>query len=184
LFIPEEKGVELVVASTQHKPKIKVIYNKRLKETKHLKDKVEEVNDIIDIKGLKAQGNQLTKLAVKDIKLLATVEGEEWPIEVVEEPISEIVGEQIDEASDDIENAVIVEETLTEGVVETETKDVVKKAKVKPTKKSKPVKDDAPVEMEWDVAPPKKANEDNPDKKKKPAKDANGEDDEGQITLF
>jgi hypothetical protein len=38
--------------------------------------------------------------------------------------------------------------------------------------------------MEWDVAPPKKANEDNPDKKKKPAKDANGEDDEGQITLF
>ena len=184
LFIPEEKGVELVVASTQYKPKIKVIYNKRLKETKHLKDKVEEVNDIIDVKGLKAQGNQLTKLAVKDIKLLATVEGEEWPVEVVEEPIAEIVEEQIDEVSEDVENAVIVEEALAEGVVETETEDVKKKAKVKPTKKSKPVKDDAPVEMEWEVAPSKKAAEDKPEKKKKPGKDANEEDDEGQITLF
>ena len=184
LFIPEEKGVELVVASTQYKPKIKVIYNKRLKETKHLKDKVEEVNDIIDVKGLKAQGNQLTKLAVKDIKLLATVEGEEWPVEVVEEPIAEIVEEQIDEVSEDVENAVIVEEALAEGVVETETEDVKKKAKVKPTKKSKPVKDDAPVEMEWEVAPSKKAAEDKPEKKKKPGKDANEEDDEGQIALF
>ena len=100
LFIPEEKGVELVVASSQYKPKIKIVYNKRLKETKHLKDKIEEVNDIIDVKGLKAQGNQLTKLAVKDIKLLATVEGEEWPIEVVEEQVPEALEAEMEIVSE------------------------------------------------------------------------------------
>ena len=185
LFIPEEEGVELVVASTQHKPKIKIVYNKRLKETKHLKDKVEEVNDIIDIKGLKAQGNQLTKLAVKDIELLATVEGEEWPVEVFEEPIAQIVEEQIDETSEDTENEVVGAEIPSEEVADPEKEDIQKKAKAKPAKKSKPVKDDKPVEMEWDIAPAKKAEEDKPNKKKNPSKDAEVEDDEdGQITLF
>ena len=47
------------------------------------------------------------------------------------------------------------------------------------------MKDDKPVEMEWDIVPPKKGNEDKPDKKKNPTKDANDEDnEEGQITLF
>ena len=184
LFIPEEKGIELVVASTQHKPKIKIIYNKRLKETKHLKDKVEEVNDIIDLKGLKAQGNQLTKLAVKDIELLPTVEGEEWPIEVIEEPIEEISQEQFDEVSEDIENLDILEETLTEGEVETETEGVEKKAKLKPVKKPKPVKDDEPVEMEWDIAPQKKEDEDKSDKNNTSTKDSNDDGEGGQIKLF
>ncbi len=185
LFIPEEKGVELVVASTQYKPKIKIIYNKRLKETKHLKDKVEEINDIIDIKGLKAQGNQLTKLAVKDIELLATVEGEEWPIDIVEEPIPEIVEEQIEMVSEVTANGVSEQERLTEAVDEIETKDAEKKAKVKSAKKSKPVKDDKPVEMEWDIEPAKKADEDKSDKKKNPSNGAeDGADEDGQITLF
>ncbi len=183
LFIPEEEGVELVVASTQHKPKIKIVYNKRLKETKHLKDKIEEVNDIIDIKGLKAQGNQLTKLAVKDIELLATVEGEEWPVEVFEEPIAQIVEQQIDETSEDTENEVVVAEIPSEEVADPETEDIQKKAKAKPAKKSKPVKDDKPVEMEWDIAPAKKAEEDKPAKKKNTSKDVEGDGD-GQITLF
>ena len=185
LFIPEEEGVELVVASTQHKPKIKIVYNKRLKETKHLKDKVEVVNDIIDIKGLKAQGNQLTKLAVKDIELLATVDGEEWPVEIFEKPIAKIVEEQVDEASEDTENEVVVTEKPSEELAGPETEDIEKKAKAKPAKKSKPVKDDKPVEMEWDVVPAKKTVEDKPVKKKNSSNgDKDEADEDGQITLF
>jgi len=81
LFIPEDKNSELSVASTQYLPKIKVEYNKRLKETKDIPDKTEELNNIIDIKGIKAMGNQLTKLKIKDISLLPTAEGEQWPME-------------------------------------------------------------------------------------------------------
>jgi topoisomerase IV subunit A len=84
LFIPEESGTELVVASTQHLPKVSVTFNKRLKETKDLDDKVYALNDMIDIKGVKAQGNQLSKLKIKDISLLPTKEGEDWP-ELIEE---------------------------------------------------------------------------------------------------
>ena len=33
---------------------------------------------------------------------LATVEGEEWPVDVVEEPIAEIVEEQIEAVSEEV----------------------------------------------------------------------------------
>ena len=59
-----------------------------MKETKDLNDKVFELNDIIDVKGEKAQGNQLTRLKIKDITLLDVAEGEEWPEESVDEVIS------------------------------------------------------------------------------------------------
>ena len=67
LFIPDDDKSELIVASTQYLPKVKIEFNKRLKETKDLPDKTEELNALIDVKGLKAQGNQLTKLKVKTI---------------------------------------------------------------------------------------------------------------------
>ncbi|MBL4704812.1 MAG: hypothetical protein JKY54_09840 [Flavobacteriales bacterium] len=85
VFIPEGEGNEMILASTQYLPKIKIVYNKHLRATKHLPDKVEAMNDFIDVKGLKAQGNQLTKLKVKDVLLMAVVEGEEWPVPEVEE---------------------------------------------------------------------------------------------------
>lgn len=81
LFIPESAKSELTIASTQYLPKVKIEFNKRLKETKDLEDKVENLNDLIDVKGMKAQGNQLTRLKVKEISLLPVVDGEEWPIE-------------------------------------------------------------------------------------------------------
>jgi len=179
-FIPEEEGVELVVASTQQNPKISIVYNKRLKETKHLKDKVEDLNEIVDVKGLKAQGNQLTKLAVKEIVLLPTVEGEEWPVEVVEEA-------SVEKAAEESATEVVLDETLTEGVEEAKTEIVEEVAKEKkPTTKTKPVKDDAPVEMEWDVAPSGNTDDENekPKKKNNPTKDSDEEDEAGQITLF
>ena len=81
LFIPDDDKSELIVASTQYLPKVKIEFNKRLKETKDLPDKTEELNALIDVKGLKAQGNQLTKLKVKTISLLPTLDGEDCPID-------------------------------------------------------------------------------------------------------
>ena len=77
LFIPDDNTCELSVASTQFLPKVIIEYNKRLKETKDIPDKIEELNMVIEIKGLKAIGNQLTKLKVKEVSLLPTKEGEE-----------------------------------------------------------------------------------------------------------
>ena len=96
LFVPESSKAQLTVASTQFLPKVKIEFNKRLKETKDIVDKIEDINSLIDIKGMKAQGNQLTRLKVKDVILLATVDGESWP---VEEEISDQVAEINEEVS-------------------------------------------------------------------------------------
>jgi topoisomerase-4 subunit A len=79
-FIGEAEGSYMDVVSTAYKPIAKIIYNKLLKETKNLPDNEIEIADFIDVKGMKAQGNQLTKLKVKEVVLTHSIEGEEpWP---------------------------------------------------------------------------------------------------------
>ena len=79
-FISEGEGSYMDVVSTAYRPMIKIIYNKLLKETKNLPDNELQIADFIDVKGMKAQGNQLTKLKVKEIVLTHSIEGEEpWP---------------------------------------------------------------------------------------------------------
>jgi len=163
LFIPEEEGTELVVASTQYKPKINIEYNKRLKETKNLPDKVEELNELIDVKGLKAQGNQLTKLKVKEIILLPTKEGEEWPTQSTPES-----GTETNDA-ESIDPNTEVEAKEIEKTTETEKTEFV------------PVKDEGPVEVEWEVKPDKDENPIPPQKKGNPIKE---DDEDDQMTLF
>ncbi len=80
LFISESEGSRLEAVSTAYEPKIKIIYNKRLKETKNLPDKEVRLDEFIDVKGMKSQGNQLTKLKIKEIELVGPIEGEvPWP---------------------------------------------------------------------------------------------------------
>ena len=126
-FIAENDG--LAVVSTDYKPKVNVSFNKRLKETKDLNDKVFELNDIIDVKGEKAQGNQLTRLKIKDITLLDVAEGEEWPEESVDEVISasnksiennEVPLDVADDKNDKKSNENNVAEESKEGPVEME----------------------------------------------------------------
>ena len=100
LFIPDDESCELTVASTQFIPRVKIEFNKRLKETKDVPDKTEELNNLIDVKGLKAMGNQLTKLKVKQVSLLPTKDGEEWP-EIEENPKIEDPAEETDNNSAD-----------------------------------------------------------------------------------
>lgn len=79
-FISEGEGSYMDVVSTAYRPMIRIIYNKLLKETKNLPDNELQIADFIDVKGMKAQGNQLTKLKVKEIVLTHSIEGEEpWP---------------------------------------------------------------------------------------------------------
>ena len=79
-FISDHEDSSLEVASTGYKPEIKIVYNKRLKETKNLPDKLVDLSEFIDVKGMKTQGNQLTKLKVKEISLTHEIDGgEPWP---------------------------------------------------------------------------------------------------------
>jgi topoisomerase-4 subunit A len=80
-FISEGEGSYMDLVSTAYRPEAKIVYNKLLKETKNLPDNVVNLADMIDVKGMKAQGNQMTKLKVKEIVLTHPIdEGKEpWP---------------------------------------------------------------------------------------------------------
>ncbi|HNS43440.1 MAG TPA: DNA gyrase/topoisomerase IV subunit A, partial [Taishania sp.] len=79
-FISESEGSLLDIATTAYRPKARVVYNKLLKATKNLPDTIIELADFIEVKGMKAQGNQLTKLKVKEVLIEIPEGGEEpWP---------------------------------------------------------------------------------------------------------
>ncbi len=79
-FISESEGSFMDVVSTSYRPEARIVYNKLLKETKNLPDNVINIADLIDVKGMKAQGNQVTKLKVKEIALTHEIDGgEPWP---------------------------------------------------------------------------------------------------------
>ena len=85
-YISEGPGSYLDVVSTAYRPEARIVFNKLLKETKNLPDQVLNLADLIDVKGMKAQGNQMTKMKVKEIVLTHPIDEspEPWPQE--EEP--------------------------------------------------------------------------------------------------
>jgi len=108
LFISESEGSYLHVASTAYRPEIKIVYNKLLRETKNLPDNIISLADIIDVKGMKAQGNQLTKLKVKEIVLTHSIEGEEpWPSD--KKPDTEAASEATGEENDNEDGSPTIE---------------------------------------------------------------------------
>jgi len=92
IFIAEAPGSYLDLVSTAYRPEAKIVFNKLLKETKNLPDQVLNLADLIDVKGMKAQGNQLTKMKVKEIVLTHPIdEGKEpWPNAQEEEILDEL----------------------------------------------------------------------------------------------
>lgn len=81
-FIPETEGSYLDAVSTSYRPEVRIIFNKQLKQTKNLPDNIANIADLIEVKGMKAQGNQITKLKVKEIVLTHEIDGgEPWPEE-------------------------------------------------------------------------------------------------------
>ena len=80
-YISEAQGSYLDVVSTAFRPEARIVFNKLLKETKNLPDQVLNLADLIDVKGMKAQGNQMTKMKVKEIVLTHPIDEspEPWP---------------------------------------------------------------------------------------------------------
>ncbi len=110
-FISEAEGSQMDCVSTAFQPKVRIVYNKLLKETKNLPDNEVALADFIDVKGMKAQGNQLTKLKVKEIVLTHPIEGDEpWP----EDETLELDGELAD-IEEDEDGATTIEWDLTKG---------------------------------------------------------------------
>ncbi len=101
-FISEAAGSYMDVVSTAYRPEAKIVYNKLLKETKNLPDNVMNLADLIEVKGMKAQGNQMTKLKVKEIILTHPIDEspEPWPdLKVLAEETAELdILEEEDEA--------------------------------------------------------------------------------------
>lgn len=131
-FISETEGSELSIVSTAYEPVAKIIYNKRLKETKNLPDKELNLAEFIDVKGMKAQGNQLTKLKIKEIELTHPIEGNEpWPDDENEEEATK---------SEDSGDENELEENTTSEKASDENEE----------------SDDNPREVEWDLTKDKK----------------------------
>ena len=113
-FISESEGSYLDVVTTAYKPQIKIVYNKLLKETKNLPDNVVSVTDFIDVKGMKAQGNQLTKLKVKEVVLTHPIAGAEpWPEDEVSVEFEVAEGEDQEVISDTTSDGTSVEWDFT-----------------------------------------------------------------------
>ena len=73
IFISEHKKSFLEIISTDWKPVIELVFNKlRNKDQKPNQQII--VEDFINIKGIKAQGNKLTNLKIKQINLLEPIE--------------------------------------------------------------------------------------------------------------
>lgn len=103
-FIGETEGARLDVVTTAFKPEVVISFNKRLKETKDLPDKKIKLDKFIEVKGMKAVGNHLTKLKVKDVTLTHPIAGSEpWPEDEEEEILEtegvlfEVEEEEVDE---------------------------------------------------------------------------------------
>ena len=152
-----DENCELVLISVDYMPKVKISFNKRLKETKDLEDKIVSLNEIIDVKGDKAQGNQLTKLKVKDVTLVDIIPGEEWPEEIIPSETLEI--------KDDSENVECNtdENNSTNNVDAPNTKILEEKENINLDTNS-----ETSIELEWDVK-----DEDNKES-----------DEDGQMKIF
>lgn len=100
LFISEAEGSHMDLVSTAYQPKARIIYNKLLKATKNLPDTEVNLADFIEVKGMKSQGNQMTKLKVKEIVLEHEIEGDEpWPeLEKPARSSNDIEGEDDEDA--------------------------------------------------------------------------------------
>jgi topoisomerase-4 subunit A len=101
-FISESAGSYMDIVSTAYRPEAKIVYNKLLKETKNLPDNMVNLADLIDVKGMKAQGNQMTKLKVKEIVLTHPIDEspEPWPDQKVSTETGEGVDTEILEEDD------------------------------------------------------------------------------------
>ena len=176
-FISDSKGSFMSAFSTAYQPEVTVVFNKQLKETKNLPDKIIQLHDFIEVKGMKAQGNQLTKYKVKEVLLNHDIQKgkEPWPDEVSDLPevqsnhkVSEKEKEPM--TSNPVKKVVKEKKVPTENKSDTKKKEFnkpeIKRETTEQVKKDNSQKtDESSNTIEWDLT----------DKKS---------DDDEQMTLF
>ena len=124
--------------------------NKSLKDTKELEDKRVALNEIVDVKGEKAKGNQWTRLKVKDITLMDVEPADEWTEEEIPSEES-TVSEDIDTSPNIDKIQEITSEDISKSSDELIT-DLNENNNEKNLENVKiDTKSEGPVEMEWDV---------------------------------
>jgi len=171
-FISDAKGSLLSTFSTAYEPQATIIFNKQLKETKNLPDKIIDIADFIEVKGMKAQGNQLTKYKVKEVLLNHDIQNMDkpWPQDEKVEAIIENFSNEPVKTNKDSEkaNRKVKEVKKKSTTVKAENSKVIinkgESKKKTATNKTKEVEDTSNT-IEWDLT----------DK---------GADDDDQMTLF
>lgn len=109
VFISEDPKSQLEIISTDYRPVAEVQFSKR-----NLDNIEVNFEEFIAIKGIKAQGNQLTKEKVKQVSLLESLPFEEpkvEDIEVIEEEVLETDSEESENTTndDDLPETKVVE---------------------------------------------------------------------------
>jgi topoisomerase-4 subunit A len=158
-FISDAEGSQLDVATTSQEPTVRIVYNKQLKATKSLPDKLVRLDEFIDIKGMTAQGNQLEKLKVKEILLEQPPESDN-PSPEGEDGTGDSGADNTPTIEKDIEpEGSEVETNEPKNDPSSEEKNTEKlrpKPKSLNANRPKGVKDEKPKEIEWDLSEDKK----------------------------
>lgn len=132
LFISEEEKSKLEIIATDYRPMAEVIFSKRSL------DKVEvNFEEFIAIKGIKAQGNQLTTDKIKTVNLLESLPYEEPE----EEKVEDIEVNDEEEIKEEESLSLDVEDAKSKEFAESK-EDKVKRALEKALQKKKKDKDD------------------------------------------
>ena len=88
LFISEHSKSQLEIIAVDYRPRAEVIFSKRSLDKKEI-----NFEEFIAVKGIKAQGNQLTTDKIKQVNLLASLPFQEPEEQIVEEV--EVVEEEV-----------------------------------------------------------------------------------------
>ncbi len=88
IFISEHPKSQLKIVVTDYRPMIEVVFSKRSLENKEI-----NLEEFISVKGIKAQGNQLTSEKIKQVNLLTPLPFDEPEAPKVEEV--EVVDEEV-----------------------------------------------------------------------------------------
>ena len=94
-FIPNDYKVQLEIVSSDWKPVVEISFSKTSKSQKE--NLIQNIEELISVKGIKALGNQLTSLKVKNINLLDPIpyfEPEKTPIMDLEVKDEENIGSE------------------------------------------------------------------------------------------
>ncbi|MGB1169731.1 MAG: DNA gyrase/topoisomerase IV subunit A [Flavobacteriaceae bacterium] len=101
LFISEHSKSQLEIIAVDYRPRAEIIFSKRSLDKKEI-----NFEEFIAVKGIKAQGNQLTTDKIKQVNLLASLPFQEPEEQIVEEV--EVVEEEVISTSEKTQSSTLL----------------------------------------------------------------------------